>query len=158
MNEIDRLLNLDCDDTVEVTLGGKQFTIKQQRKALIERVVRLVYLETGTDEDKELTNEQTVQLLFDNWEKSLPAFALILGVEPEDTAYKETMAHLEEHLTFAKAQILFNRWYELNEVERFFAFLGNPLIPMRTYQRLLQEQIVEAVNSKGGELVTSSVN
>lgn len=148
MADTDRILNLDQDDTVEVTLGGKPFILRQQRRALIEQVIRLVYTEMPEiDEEKERTNEETMQLLFENWERSLPAFPLILGVEPGDAAYKETLAHLEEHLTFAKAQVLFNRWYVLNEVERFFGFLGNPLIPMRTYQRLLSEKVAEAATS-----------
>jgi hypothetical protein len=126
-----RILDLDADAMIEVTLGGRSFTITQQRAAVLEQVLLAVYNDSQqADLKDDATMRELSQLSLARWQESIPTFALILGVEPGDANHRDTVAHLETHLTFPKAQQLFEAWYELNQVESFFYQAGNPLIPL----------------------------
>lgn len=151
MNETDRLLNLDQDDTVEVTLGGRSFTLRQQRRALIEQIVTGVQqterqrddaLPPKPDDDDVTGNlawqEKRTQAFFENWESALPLYALIFSVEPKDPEHASVLEHLKEHLTFPKAQLIYDRWHQLNQIDRFFDLKGSPMVPETTYQNYLE--------------------
>jgi len=160
--EQNRILNLDLDDTIQVTLGGREYILRQQRRAIIERVVRAVKLVEDQmfaedDSGKERTGEENLALVFGNWDQAFPAFALMLGVEPSDANYQDTLNHLTEHLTFPKAHAIFNAWYDLNQVRRFFIYLGNPLIPQAEFDQALDMRRSELAGEVEAA-VTAAVN
>lgn len=179
-----RILNLDADETVSVTLGGQQFIIKQQRRAVIDRVIditetidqRIEGMRKAATLDKtEGETDEAYQVRLDahdeawvrdkmritreNWETSIPAFCLIFGVEPGDEAYGATLAHLQEHLTFSKANRIYDAWFELNRVTDFFNWVGTPLVARNLYEQYLQkreEAMTRVVEQEVTALATSN--
>lgn len=144
----DRLLNLDDEIVIDVPLGGRTFQIREQRRSILAKVLRAIQ----PDPDRKLDDDASAQAFVDfsaeTFERSLPAFALMLGIEPGDTDYKETVAHLEEHLKFSKAKRLFNKWWSVNGGADFLSQGGNPLIPEETLAavRAMPETPTESVN------------
>ena len=123
-----RVLNLDEVVTVDVVLGGKPFRIRQDRRAVIERVLRVAHEEDKQPAEGE-AEKPLSERLFENWETSLPAFALILGSEEGDTEHQAVVQHLREHLTVPSALAIYDEWWRLNEIESFFLRGGRPLLP-----------------------------
>lgn len=150
MSELARILNLDADNEIQVTLGGKPLVLTQQRRSVIDRILLIVH-EVGT-QNLDRLKEQAEKLEKDenavsfteilshnaeNWQRALPAFVLMFGTEPTDSGYDDLLGHLTEHLSFGKAQTVFDHWYELNEVRRFFDMSGNPLVSRKEYDEHL---------------------
>lgn len=171
MSEFNRILNLDADNEIQVTLGGRSLVIRQQRRALIDKILLLAndmgqYVEMalksedekreaaekkGEESDATTYIQEVIQHSGETWERSLPTFALIFGVEPADAEYDDLLKHLTEHLSFAKAERVYTAWHELNEVRRFFDLRGNPLISSRVYEENLaarQAAVAAAVENE----------
>lgn len=129
MSEANRILDLDDDGALEVRLGGQIFWLRQQRRAVLEKVVKSIYPEESPALPEQATNQQFLEHASQTWEDTIPTFALMLGVEEADTNYAATVDHLHLHLTFPKAKKVFEAWWALNRVEDFFLHAGNPLIP-----------------------------
>ena len=132
-----RTLNLDEVQTIDVILGGRPFKISQDRRAVIERVLRVAHEEgkPPTESDERSLSER----LFENWEAALPAFALILGSEEGDSDHQAVVQHLREHLTVPAALQIYEAWWDINQVEAFFVRGGRPLLPPYIV-KALQEQ------------------
>lgn len=177
MSDFKRILNLDADSEIQVTLGGKPFVIRQQRRALIEKILHAVndagdqvmaalraqaekldaLEEAGKTEEYDATTQvrETIQQSGEAWERSLPVFALIFGFEPGDAEYGAVLAHLTEHLSFSKGEQIYNAWHDLNEVRRFFERRGNPLIANQDFQDHLAERQAGVVAAVASELPKS---
>lgn len=125
-----RVIDLDAEGVIAVTLGGRQFEVRQQRRAVLERVLRAIY---AREQDAKLPEDadtsQFLESCFANWRDRAPTFALILGYEEGNPDLPGVLAHLEEHLTFPRAKRVFDAWWELNQLVDFFALGGNPMIP-----------------------------
>lgn len=133
MSETSRVLDLDAGKTVPVKIGGKDFLLQQQRRAVLEKVVRAMQSEDDretelpSDEDPE-KGQKILSLSFQRWANSMPIFALMLGYEEGDKETPGIVDHLQEHLSFPAAIQLYTAWYELNRVDAFFYRIGNPLV------------------------------
>lgn len=127
MSESSRILNLDEVQTVEVILGGRSFRITQQRRAILEKVLKIAHEEGQVA--REGDDRPLSERLFENWDAALPAFALILGEEEGTPGFDATVAHLEEHLRVPAALQIYEAWWELNQIQGFFDRGGRPLLP-----------------------------
>ena len=156
-----RVLDLDSDDSIQITLAGREFTLRQQRRAIIERVVRAVQAVeeqtfAKTEAERQRTPDEELGTVFSNWDQALPTYALMLGHEPGDVDYADVLNYLEWHLTFPKAQVIFNAWYDLNQVRRFFIYLGNPLIPQREFDQAVEAAQVRLNAQAAAEIETAA--
>src|SRR5690242_15219338 len=105
-----RTRNFDEDQIVTVTFGGREFTIRPQRRALIEKIMDLAY-------PKDEPEDQGLKDMFKHWDRQFPVFALIFGYEDlkaEET--KEVLKHLEQHMPLKAGPICFEDWWNLNEI------------------------------------------
>jgi hypothetical protein len=133
MSEADRVLDLDAGKTIPVKVGGRDFTLSQQRRAVLEKVVRAMQSEDDResdlpkDEDPD-KGQKILSLSFQRWANSMPIFALMLGFEESDKETPGIIDHLQEHLSFPAAIELYTAWYRLNRVDAFFYRIGNPLV------------------------------
>lgn len=132
MSEASRVINLDEEGVVRFTLGGRPFEVRQQRRSVLEKVLRAIYARE-TDAvakiEDDADSSQFLESCFANWRDRTPMFALILGCEEDDPERAAVLAHLEEHLTFPRAKWVFSHWWRLNEMVDFFALGGNPMVP-----------------------------
>lgn len=135
-------LNFDELETVEVTLGGKVFMLKPQRRSLLQRILGEAFKELPTDE-----KDDWVEGMFKNFERQLPVFPLLFGFEDtKSTEFKEALAHLKEWLSPAAAVQVFNSWWELNKVSDFFLRGGMALYPPNLVE-VQKERFQEEVGS-----------
>jgi hypothetical protein len=149
MAEGQRIIDLDAVKTIGVKIGGKDFQITQQRRAVLEKVVQKIFAQgererpaSADTEDKEF-----LRVAFQEWEDSLPVIALILGYEETSAETPGIIEHLREHLSFPGATQLFQEWWRLNQVDRFFGRAGNPLIPEQVMAEVAQKVDGEAVST-----------
>ncbi|HET7100673.1 MAG TPA: hypothetical protein VFJ52_05945 [Terriglobia bacterium] len=127
-----RTRNFDEDEIVTVTFGGRDFVIRPQRRALIERILDMAY--------KEETEGSSIKDFFKNWDRQFPIFALIFGYEEmksEET--KEVLKHLESHMPLKAGPICFEDWWNVNQIQDFFLRGGMPLYPVSLVPRLEKE-------------------
>lgn len=159
MSESNRVLRLDSEAAIEVPLAGKTYWIRKQRRSVLEKVLIVLHPDGPERElPKESSTREWIQFDFQRWQNAIPTLALLLGVEETDPEYSKTLEHLDQHLTFGDAQKVFEAWWELNEVERFFAFAGNPLIPAKRFSEFQEAQKnvdVLAESEKSSETQTS---
>lgn len=165
--EAERILNLDEDTVVAVTLGNRNFSIRQQRRAVLERVLLAMHpeqpaLPEGAEDEENLSERELATRGIETWERHLDAFALMLGVEASDANFAETIQHLEEHLTWPKARKVFEKWWELNEMASFFVRVGNALIPETMLDQFLnltaeeRRELIEKVRARASETSSAS--
>lgn len=126
--EATRILDLDDDGSIEVRLGGQTFWIRQQRRALVQKVIQAIHQNESAPLPEDIEGGKYLDFACQSLADTYPAFALILGVEDTDSNYGETLAHLETHLNFPKAQKIFERWWDINKIEDFLFVGGNPLV------------------------------
>jgi hypothetical protein len=127
-----RLIDFDDDAVVTVVIGKKEFTIRPQRRALIEKIMDAAY--------KDQEEGSSIKDFFKNWDRQFPLFALIFGYEDlkaEET--KEALKHLEQHLSPRAACRVFEEWWNANGIQDFFLRGGMPLYPVSLVPRLEQE-------------------
>ena len=121
---------LDLDQVVEVPvkLGGKEFKITQQKRALLEKVFGFVNsFKVDAEEETDFT-----KLMFKHYDASFPYIATILGHDGD----ADTIAHLQEHLHFSGAIQIFERYWEVNDLDAFLSRGGNPLLPKMLLESL----------------------
>ena len=135
----ERLLDLDEVGSRTVKLGGVQYTIRQQRQAVLERVLKFAHTDVQAPEGDD---RAFAEMLFQNWDASLPFFALILGCE-EPAAQEECVAHLKANLTIPAALTIYETWWEINRIEDFFGRGGRPMLPPYI-MRLLTDETAQA--------------
>lgn len=139
--DIVRLLDFDADPQCEVRLAGRCYTIRQQRRAVMEKILQAIYPEREDEaaDDKAPSTWREVALHgIERWGKHFEVFALMLGAEDADLA--ETTKHLEEHLSWPRARKIFEAWYEINDVFGFLQRDGNALVPERLLEELARER------------------
>jgi hypothetical protein len=144
-----RVLALDQVEEVEVRLPGRIYTLRQDRRAMIERVLGTVAAveENGRPEpvaegDGEVkvseTDKQYVSRIFGIFEKCIHIFPLIFGFEDESADdFKLCLTHLTENLTADKAAQIYEAWWDLNRIGDFFVREGNVLLPPEVVNRIL---------------------
>jgi hypothetical protein len=157
--EIERLLDFDAEPKTEVRLGGRTYFIGQQRRALMERILALVY--PAGAEDEAMVTRATVgeiaQKGIERWAEHTEAFAYMLGVDPDEGGLGDTLAHLEKHLSWPAARRIFEAWYRQNDVLDFLQRDGNALIPAAELEQWNQTdpetkaKILEAAKKRLGE-------
>ena len=145
MTESNRVLDLDAGKTIPVRIGERDFLLQQQRRAVLEKVVRA--MQTEDDRESELPEnddpergQKILSLSFQRWANSMPIFALMLGYEDGNKETPGVVDHLQEHLSFPAAIQLYTAWHELNRVDAFFYRIGNPMV---------LDSLVEAVLAQG---------
>jgi hypothetical protein len=121
-------LNLDEVREIPVTLGGRTFTLTQQRRSLLLRIVKFVQSNGESEGKKPKEGSDDGEIMETNFENSLPIIALMFGFEGKDETTKETIAFLREHLSPQRSLKVFKAWWELNEVDDFFIRRGNMLM------------------------------
>jgi hypothetical protein len=140
-----RLVNLDAADTTTFTIGARDFVVRPQRRALIEKVMEAAY-QAETEGSEQST---FVQSLFKNWDRQFPMFALIFGYEdPKDPETKGVLKHLEQHLSPRGGVEVFKDWWEINGIDDFFIRGGRPMMPLDIVESLrsgLREKMDQAV-------------
>lgn len=120
-----RVLDFDTNAEVQVKLGGREFVIKEQRFAVIARILRIS--QVGDKDWPDDTKQE--QIMEANWEECLPAFAMILGAEDDTSeAHAALIAHLHQHLRIRPAIQIYNTWWEVNEVDDFLVRNGMMLV------------------------------
>src|SRR6185437_1013207 len=127
-----RLIDFDDEAVVTVVIGKREFTIRPQRRALIEKIMDAAY--------KDQEEGSSIKDFFKNWDRQFPLFALIFGYEDlkaEET--KEVLKHLEQHMGPRVAVECFRLWWETNGIQDFFLRGGMPLYPVSLVPRLEQE-------------------
>lgn len=130
MSEANRVINLDDEGVVEFTLGGRPFAIRQQRRAVLEKVLRHLYArEQSGAVAADATIDQFVDSCFGSWRDCVPTLALMLGIEEDDPNRTKLVDHLDEHLSWSRAKWVFQQWWGLNGLVDFFALGGNPMVP-----------------------------
>lgn len=127
MSESNRVIDLDDVGSVSIKLGGEEYQIRQQRQAIIEKVLRFAHEDPKLD-DGEVTEENFAEVLFRNWDAALPTLALCLGCEGEP-AVAGCVEHLKEHLTIPAALRIWDLWWEINRIQDFFNRGGRALLP-----------------------------
>ncbi len=137
-----RVLQLDALEEIECPIGGRTFTLKPQRRAVLQRVLAEAFKDHETDEKTGL-----VEGMFKNFERQLPVFPVMFGYEnPKSDDYKEALTHLQEWLSPSAAATIFKEWWALNGVEDFFLRAGMPLYPPNMVQGL-KERFEDEVTS-----------
>lgn len=127
MSESNRVIDLDDVGSVSIKLGGEEYQIRQQRQAIIEKVLRFAHEDPKMD-DGEVNEENFAEVLFRNWDAALPTLALCLGCEGE-AAVTGCVKHLKEHLTIPGALRIWELWWEINRIQDFFNRGGRALLP-----------------------------
>ena len=149
MSEVIEELDLDQVKTIPVKIGGKSFEITQQSRPMIQRVLAYVNDEVASKikEEKEGEEVALTELLFDNFDSQLPAIALIFGFDPDKKEGKEVVSHLKEHLRHSGAIRVFDRWWDLNEIDDFFVRGGKPLMNREMVEvvRRVKEKAIQEV-------------
>ncbi len=136
-----RTIDLDADGQVTFVLGGRELVVRQQRRALLEKVLNAMYAQaaaTATPEFEEKAERTAAEVAGDNqryaqaccqaWNNRLPIYCLIFGVDEGHPDRKGLEEHLQEHLGFPQARRIFTEWWTLNRISDFFALEGNPMI------------------------------
>lgn len=149
MSETMEELDLDQVKTIPVKVGGRSFEITQQSRPQIQRVLAFVNDEVASQlrEKKEGEEVALTELLFDNYDNQLPAIALIFGFDPDKKEGKEVVNHLKEHLRHSGAIRVFDRWWDLNEIDSFFVRGGKPLMSREMVEvaRRVKEKAIQEV-------------
>lgn len=130
MSETSRIIDLDQVITIPVMLGAREFTVTQQRRALIERVLCESNRDLQTTQAPESEDGRTlIETMFANFDDSLPVIALIFGCETLGKERDELIAFLKEHLNPDGAIRIFETWWEINRIEDFFLRGGKAVMP-----------------------------
>lgn len=169
-----RSLNLD-ENEIPVTIGGRGFTLKQQAKRPLMRVLDAIFKSdpeepkvaaTETEAPGDETTEEVIEaplsvniaeVFIKEWEKSLPIFALMFSFDPkkEDT-YTEAVEFLEEHLAPMAGVKVFKQWWLLNEIDAFFIRCGRTLIHPEM-EREIEAEVHRRVQSVAQEIVDTAI-
>jgi len=148
MSENGRILDLDAVKSIPVRIGGRDFQLTQQRRAVLEKVVQQIFRYDDQKEKPDLEKSESGEFLkfaFDAWEQSIPVIALVLGYEEGNPQTPEVIQHLQENLSFPGATQLFQEWWKLNQLDRFFGRAGNPLIPEKIFSEVVDKTESEVV-------------
>lgn len=145
-------LNLDLHPSTDVLIGGRVFKITEQSRPMLQRILAHVNGEIASEElkAKKKGEEPTLtELMFHNFDASLPAIAMILGCEDlTSTEGKELVQHLHNHLHPSGAIKIYEEWWLLNDLDSFFLRGGRPL---------LMKELVESIK-KSKETLAAEVN
>lgn len=152
---------LDFDDVkpVHVRLAGRTFSLIPQSAKAVQSVLEYASVDeqrtiATEDEDKEGQGKDPrrfVRDVFSTWDDTVAATALMLGVGPETKDYQADLTFLKEHLSPRIVIKIYERWWEVNEVDAFFARGGRVLMPVSYLERLqefrerLAERAVEEI-------------
>lgn len=131
MAALPTVLDLDQIVSIPVKLAGREFKLTQQSQPVILRVLKFVNEEVEPEEKPEENQEKEsgfTDAMARNLERALPYVALMFGYEQDDTTKEEVVAFLKEHLHPSKAIVIFQTWWQLNEVDDFFARGGKVMM------------------------------
>lgn len=121
-------------------LGGRAFTLSQQRAAIVERILSLSSEDTARNILKENDEPESptavVTRMFANWDNVIQAALLMFGYEDENAERNTAREHLLQYLNPGHAIRLFERWWEVNEIDAFFERGGRVLMPIQTVEEL----------------------
>lgn len=139
-----RAMNLG-DRQIAVEIEGRQFTLKQMPRLPLQRILDLLYasdVEPEKGKGKKEKERTATEIMFAEWDKALPLLARMLGFQPEKNAdeFEEIVRFLDENLAPMAAARLFASWYELNEIDDFFARVGKTLLDPRLAEKLKEER------------------
>jgi len=137
------LLDFDDVQPVEVRIGGKVFVLRPQSASVIQKVLEYSSVdaerpinteETGAEQNKD--PRQAIRDGFSTWNDNVAAVALMLGVDTSTQEGRTEQAHLEEHLSPRVIMGIFERWWEVNEVDAFLERGFRVLMPVDYLRRL----------------------
>jgi hypothetical protein len=157
MSETNRVLDLDAGKTIPVKIGDREFVLRRQRRAILEKVVRAMQSEEDRStempesEDKD-KGQKILTISFQRWANAIPIIALMFGYEEDNKETPEIINHLEEFLSFPDAIEIYTAWYGLNRLDGFFWRVGNPFLLDSLVEKVLQD--VEA----GSETTPTSLS
>jgi len=136
---VDRVAKLDLCRSWSVSIGEREFWVKPLPFPRLKEIVALVMREeeaTMTPEGEVVTTKPIVDLLFEDWEKSLHVFCLIFGYEETSPDYHVIHTHLHDYLTNPDALEIYDRFYEVNRLEDFFNRGGRLLLTSKQVQMI----------------------
>src|SRR6185437_7939765 len=108
-----RLIDFDDEAVVTVVIGKREFTIRPQRRALIEKIMDSAY--------KDQVEGSSIKDFFKNWDRQFPLFALIFGYEDLKAVEREdVLKHLEQHVSPRAACRVFEEWWAAKGIQDFF--------------------------------------
>lgn len=157
MDSNDRILNLDETSGVDVVLGGRHFTIQQQRFAMVQRVLAISDQNERAISKQEGEQETEFQerIFAERWQDTILACAYMLGVEePASVDGSKDLAFIEHHLSIPRAIQIWEKWYEVNQINDFFVRGGRVLMKpwmVEAFQKVQQDALLEALNSSESE-------
>lgn len=140
---VDRVAQLDACKSWSISVGEREFWVKPLPFPRLKEIVGLVLSDDKTTEEEVADGEVNakkpiVDLLFEDWEKSLHVFCLIFGYEKTNSEYEIVYKHLHDCLTHPDALETYDRFYEVNRLQDFFNRAGRLLLTTNQ-ARLLRE-------------------
>lgn len=135
------MLDFDDIEPVSVKLGGQNFELRPQSAKIVQQVLEFASVdESRTVEVVEGAEGEDprkhIRSGFSNWEDTVTAVAIMLGVLPGTDGYSTNFTHLQEHLSPARAIAIYERWWEVNEIDDFLGRGMKVLMPLDTLKRL----------------------
>lgn len=147
MSEVDgmaRAMKL-CDRQIEVDIDGRAFVLKQMPRLPLQKIIDLLYVQPPEEKGKKKERTYT-ESIFADCDHSFPIVARMLGFDPDKgqeakADFNEVVQYLNEHLPPMAAARLYEQWYELNELDDFFARFGKTLLDPKLAVRLKEEHL-----------------
>jgi hypothetical protein len=149
---MDNILDFDQTPSIEVKLGGRSFVLTQQRTAIVQAVLEASSVDVerqiiDTEIEGSVTDPKaSIQNMFSNWPEVIKTTALMLGVEQDQPDYDQVIVFLDTKLNPARVISIFEKWWEVNEIESFFMRGGRTLMPRETLERMraVREEAIRA--------------
>lgn len=142
-NQVGSVLDFDDVRPVIVKIAGRTFSLSPQSASTVQKVLEYSSVDAERIIDTGETVEgkdprQFVRDVFSTWDDTVAATALMLGMGPDTAEHTKDLAFLKEHLSPAMVIKIYERWWEVNEVDAFFARSGRVLMPVDYLRRLEQ--------------------
>lgn len=125
-DDVQRILDFDKIEFRPVRFHQKDLKIRQDRRAVIERVLRQCHLVTQKEEDGD---RALADVLFENYDDSIPTLLLILGFDNDSPDWQEMFAAMRDDMPPTRAREIFETWWDLNQINDFFMRGGKPILP-----------------------------
>ena len=141
------VLDFDAVEPVKVILGGRSFELRPQSAKVVQTVLEYSSVDTARKIEGEYADgsadpdaspstgvdpRRFVRGVFANWDDTVAAVALMVGSVPGSEGYAADVEFLTEHLSPTRAMQVFERWWEVNELDAFFAVGGRALMDRTT--------------------------
>ena|SRR6185436_2555988 len=141
--EMDRVAKLDLCKSWSVEIGEREFFVKPLPFPRLKEIMEIVHTDDGEATEEEVVAEEAkksfIDMLFSDWEKSLPVFCLILGYEKDKGDYETVYNHLHQCLTPPDALGVYDKFWEVNRLEDFLNRAGRLLLTTSQFHGLLEQ-------------------